>query len=340
MVRRILVAVFLFSSLHTKAQLSRADSLKKALETSNIDTVAWVYGGAFNFGVNQGFLHNWAAGGEVASMTVNSQFSGYLNKIYHHHLWANNLDMTYGLFYAYSNSFVPRKIDDRLDFTSKYGVQINKSERFYLSALVNLKTQFTAGYDYSLPRWDSIQTSGFMSPGYITGALGVEFRRGNNLSLFLSPVASRLTVADRFYTSMHPEGAFGIPYNKTSRLELGAYFSGRFQTQVNNTLLFRTRVDLYSNYLAKDKLDSLGVVVKKDNPGNIDILWDNFLSYKISKYLDLTVAATFIYDNDIPYQRTYVDEATGQDVQKDEPGAGLGWWQVKQILTFGFQYRF
>jgi hypothetical protein len=139
---------------------------------------------------------------------------------------------------------------------------------------------------------------------------------------------------------MKPEGAFGIEYNKTSRFELGAYFTGRYQTEINKKLLFRTRVDLYSNYLAKDKKDSLGVVVKKDNPGNIDILWDNFFSYKMTKYLSLTLAATFIYDNDIPYSKTYTDNTTGLEVAKNEPGESLGWWQLKQVLTVGFLYNF
>jgi hypothetical protein len=325
--------------LDSQAQLEKTEDVKKSLTVAAKDTVAWVRGGVANIGINQGFLHNWAAGGEVASLTVNGQFSGYLNRIFNHHIWTNNLDMTYGLFYGYSNAFIPRKIDDRIDFTSKYGVQLDKSKTLYLSGLFNFKSQFTKGYDYSLPNWDSFSTSAFLSPGYFTGAVGIDYRKGNNFSAFFSPVAARFTVADRYYTLMRPEGMFGIEYGETSRFELGAYFTGRYQTEINKKLLFKTRLDLYANYLAKDKKDSLGNVVKKDNPGNVDILWDNFLSYKMSKYLSLTITATFIYDNDIPYSSTYQDNA-GNAVEKDEPGAGLGWWQVKQVLAVGLEYRF
>jgi hypothetical protein len=335
----LLFAAIILNGASGSAQLSRTDSLKQALDIAAADTVAWTYGGVLNLGLNQVFLHNWAAGGEVTSLTVNGQFNGFMNRIYHRHIWANNLDLTYGLFYAYSNTFVPRKIDDRIDVTSKYGVQINNSKRFYFSALANLKTQFTKGFDYSVPGWDTFSASAFLSPAYLTAALGVEYRHDDKLSLFLSPVAARITVADRYYTSRAPEGAFGIPYNKTHRFELGAYFSGRYLVEVNKTLLYRSRLDLYTNYLAKNKTDSQGFVVKKDNPGNIDVLWDNFLSYKVSKYLSVNIAATFIYDNDIPYQNTYIDES-GDAIQKDEPGGELGWWQVKQMLTIGFQYRF
>ncbi|HRO43032.1 MAG TPA: DUF3078 domain-containing protein [Flavipsychrobacter sp.] len=340
MKKLLLFLSFYVFFMQANAQLAKTEDLKKSLAVENKDTVMWVKGSVFNIGINQGFLHNWAAGGEVASLTVNGQFSGFLNRVLHHHIWTNNLDMTYGLFYGYSNAFIPRKIDDRIDFTSKYGVQIGNSKSFYLSGLFNFKSQFTKGYDYSVPKWDSFSTSEFLSPAYFTGAIGIDYRKGNSISLFFSPIAARFTVADRYYTSMRPEGMFGIQYNETSRFEFGAYFTGRYQTEINKKILFKTRVDLYTNYLAKDKKDSLGVVVKKDNPGNIDILWDNFFSYKMSKHLSLTLAATFIYDNDIPYQSTYTDQTTDNELKKDEPGEGLGWWQVKQVLAVGFEYRF
>ncbi len=340
MLRRLLLIIASLGVIHAHAQLANTDDVKKSLSTENKDTVAWIKGGVFNLGLNQGFLHNWAAGGEVASLTINGQFSGYITRIFHHHIWSNNLDMTYGLFYAYSNSFVPRKIDDRIDFTSKYGVQVDNSKSFYLSALVNFKSQFTKGYDYSIPNWDSFSTSKFLSPAYATGAIGLEYRKGTDISLFFSPIAARFTFADRYYTTMLPEGAFGIRYNETSRFELGAYFTGRYQTEINKKLIFKTRLDLYSNYLAKDTQDTIGKVVKRDNPGNIDVLWDNFFSYKMSKYLSVTLAATFIYDNDLPYSRTYTDPTTNDVIAKDEPGTGLGWWQVKQMFALGLQYRF
>lgn len=321
------------------AQLEKADDVKKSLVLEHKDTVAWVRGGVLTVGINQGFLHNWAPGGEVASLTVNGQFNGYLNRISGKHIWTNNLDLNYGLFYGFSNAFTPRKIDDRIDFTSKYGLQLDKKKHFFLSGLFNFKSQFTKGYDYSLPNWDSLSTSAFMSPGYFTGAIGIDYRRSNNLTLFFSPAAARFTVADRYYTTMRPEGMFGVAFGETSRFELGAYFTGRYQTEVSKKLLFRTRLDLYANYLAKDRKDALGNVVKRDNPGNIDILWDNFFSYKLSKFLSLTLTATCIYDNDIPYQPNFID-AAGNEVPKDEPGTSLGWWQLKQVLAIGLEYRF
>jgi hypothetical protein len=340
MKKTLLALVAIFMVFGASAQLKRTDSLKNSLALDNKDTVAWVYSGTLNIGLNQGFLHNWAAGGEVASATVNGLFSGMLTRMYHRSIWSNNLDMNYALFYAYSNHFQPRKMDDRIDFTSKYGYHIDTSSNFFLTGLFNFKSQFTKGYDYEAPNWDSFSTSDFLSPAYFTLAAGMEYRRGTNLSLFLSPAAARITTASTYYTNRAPEGAFGIENGKTMRFELGAYFSGRYLVNITPSLTYKTRLDLYSNYLAKDFQDSTGKVVKKDSPGNIDILFDNLFSYKLGKFLSLTLGATFIYDNDLPYDNLQKDAITGLEVQKDEPGNALGWWQIKQTFAIGFQYKF
>lgn len=337
--KRIITIMLLAVSVSANAQLKRTDTVRTNLEMKNVDTVAWVHSGTLNIGVNQGFLHNWAAGGEIASATVNGLFSGSLSRLYNRHIWSNNLDMTYALFYAYSNAFIPRKMDDRIDFTSKYGYRLDTAKDFYFTTLFNFKSQFTKGYDYEAPMWDTFSTSKFFSPAYFILAPGIEYRKGTNLSLFLSPVAGRMTVVDKYYTSRSPEGAFGVENGKNLRFELGAYFSGRYIVDITENLNFKTRLDLYSNYLAKDYTDSTGKVIKKDNPGNVDVLWDNLFAWKLSKYFSLTLGGTFIYDNDIPYVSTTTDPATGLEVQKDEPGMGLGWWQVKQVFTIGFQYK-
>ncbi len=175
--------------------------------------------------VNQGFLHNWSAGGELASVDRQRPiFSGHLDRLHNRDIWSNNLDMVYGLNYTYSTDFIPHKTDDRIDFTSKYGVRIDSGKNFYITGLFNFKSQFTKGYNYTLPHFDSASTSRFLSPAYFTTAVGLEYRKGSDISLFLSPIAGRLTLADRYYTDQTPEGAFGVPYDKTAYYQFGAYF--------------------------------------------------------------------------------------------------------------------
>lgn len=322
------------------AQLSETDNYKKNLSlTENRDTLAWIHSGSLNLGLNEGFLHNWAAGGEIASLSVTGLAAAQLTRLYHNQVWANNLDAAYSLYYAYSTGFVPRKADDRIDFTSKYGARIDTAKNWYITGLFNFKSQFTKGYDYASEDWEHHPVSNHFSPAYFILAAGIEYRKGTAISLFLSPAAGRATVADKYYTRLAPEGAFGIRYGKTAHYELGAYFSGRYTHDFSKNVSFRTRLDLYTNYLAKDTKDDAGNLISHDNPGNIDVLWDNVLTVKLGRYFNMALGLTAIYDNDLPYSSTTTD-AGGNVVDKNEPASGLGWWQVKQLMTFGLVYKF
>jgi hypothetical protein len=340
--KRALLTIAVIGAITTHAQqISNLETIQKIKEQStNIDTVAWIYNGNLSLGINQGILHNWAAGGELASLTVNGLFNGVLTRYNGRSVWVSNLDMAYGLLYTYSNAFVPRKTDDRIDLTSKYGYQLKKDGNLYVTGLLNAKTQFTKAYNYDAPRWDTFSTSKFLSPLYLTFAPGIEYRKGSMLSVFFSPAALRTTFVDRYYTLQTPEGAFGVKHGETFRLELGAYFSTRFQKDFGPNVSYRGRFDAYSNYLAKNQTDPVtGALIKSDNPGNIDILWDNVFTFKFYKYFAINVGITAIYDNDVPYVKNFVDE-TGTIKSKNEPYQGLGWWQIKQVMSLGFNYKF
>lgn len=335
-------AILLFSSVSAGAAaqvIKDADQAKPALTYyAQQDSSHWTYGGVFNLGGNQGLLHNWAAGGELASFTVNGIFNGFATYVKGNNVWANNLDLNYGLNYAYSYSFIPRKTDDRIDFTSRYGKKTSDSSEFYFTGLFNFKSQFTKGFDYAIPDWQKRPTSNLFSPAYFTLAPGMEYRKGNHFSLFVSPLAARLTIADTAYTNLTPQGAFGVPNGKTSRFEFGAYLSARYFVDLSKTISFRTRLDLYSNYLAKDVKDTNGIVVRKDNPGNITMLSDNLLSFKFTKHVTVSFGLVMIYDNAVPYISTYTD-ALGVVKEKPEPIKGLGWMQIRQNLQFGVEYK-
>lgn len=325
-------------ALSSQAQLTNVEEISaQRMEEKNIDTVAWIRNANVYLGGNQGMLHNWAAGGELASLAINSVFNGNIVRYYNRHLWTNTLDANYGLFYAYSNNFQPRKTDDRLDYTSKYGYRLGGSDaNFYISGLLNAKTQFGKGYNYDLPNWRDSSTSGFLSPLYVLVSPGLEYRKGSMLSVFVSPAAMRMTFVSKEYTSRSDVGAFGVPYNKAMRMELGAYLSARFQKDLSKTITYRGRLDLYSNYLAKNTYDATGNLIKKDNPGNVDILIDNFIAFKLFKYFSANFGLTAIYDNDVPFVSS--KDATGNQTQ--DPLRGLGWWQIKQSFSLSFNYKF
>ncbi len=59
------------------------------------------------------------------------------------------------LFYAYSILFCPVKRMIVLTLPPKYGYRLSDSTDFYLTGLFNAKSQFTKGYNYDAPEWDT-----------------------------------------------------------------------------------------------------------------------------------------------------------------------------------------
>jgi hypothetical protein len=346
MKKSLLSLLGLALALQSQAQLDKTDEVEKNLKRKvEAKNEGWTRGGLLNIGLTQGLLENWAAGGERMSMAINGQFNGFAARVKGNKVLEGTVDLYYGLNYVESNAFKPRKLDDRIDASIRYGVQpknwtVSKSKikrNLYLTGLFRFQSQFSKGFDYAQAGWENAPISEFMSPAFFTLALGAEYRPSENFSVFFSPFASKLTTVKSKYTQFGT--AFGVPQGKTARLELGAYLSARYKTNISKNILYTTRLDLYSNYLAKNTQMAAGYI-RKDNPGNIDILWDNFFAIKISKFIGAGIGFTTVYDNDQPGKFTRSSGLKNPDgtLVMDKYGP-LGWTQLKQVFNLGFSYK-
>ena len=97
------------------------------------------------------------------------------------------MNLGYGLMKEEGNQSV--KTDDKIDFSSKYGLK--GKGKIYYTLLFNFRTQMTNGYKY--PDTDNA-ISTFMAPGYLTLALGADYKPNDKFSLFVSPLTGKMTV--------------------------------------------------------------------------------------------------------------------------------------------------
>lgn len=307
------------------AQIGDKSELEKSL-TKEVkrDNEGWTKSGIFNVGLNQGALQNWAAGGERASLAINGALNGIATRVKGNTFWENTADLFYGINYVTSTGFKPRKIDDRIDLSTRYGMQpkswTNKKvlKHTYLTGLARLQTQFSKGFNYASPLEGTVNNNGegisnFLSPLYTTIAIGANYRKNKRFGVFFSPLAARMIFADAVHTQ-GINGAFGIPQGETFEFQLGAYLTANYNANITETISYTSRLDLYSNYL-------------KD-PQNVDILWDNIFGMKLGKYIGASLGVTVVYDNDVAGQRNAEGEL-----------GSLGMTQLKQVLNIGFQYK-
>lgn len=275
------------------------------------DTVPalWKKGGIFNLNINQGSLTNWAAGGDKFSFSVASNLNAYAFYKKGKNNWDNVLDLAYG--YVNTTSLGGRKSDDRIGLTTKYGYEIGKN--LFLSALLDVRTQFTDGYLYS--NVDSVKpslVSRFFAPAYVLLSPGLDYKPSDQLSVFFSPVTARYVIV--MDDGLAAQRAFGVDSGRHVKTEIGAYLTVNWVKPLAKNITYKTRMDLYSNY--------------KHNPENIDLFWTNSLNLQVNKYITANVSLDMIYDDDV---RVFANEKTGV------LGPRL---QVKQVIGVGFTAKF
>lgn len=304
--KKVLLLATALTTVTVKAQVTEGEDKLRAVNADS--TLGWKRGGMINLGLSQISLTNWVSGGE-SSISTNGLVSLFAHKTTPKGLWENYVDMGYGIL-KQGDAGQVRKTDDRFELLSKYGQKINAN--WYYAGLLSFKTQFADGYNYPDV---SNPISRLLAPGYLLGAVGVEYRAGE-FNVFIAPFTSKNTfVIDNTLSSI---GAFGVTPGEVFRTELGGYVRMSYKRDIMENITFQTRLDLFSNYL--------------NNPQNIDISWETLLTMKVNKYISATLATHMIYDDDIK-----IGADTNNDGIDDSFAPRL---QFKQILNIGFSYKF
>jgi hypothetical protein len=284
-----LTLTYLF--IHLTAQDGTVKQIQKesAKEIKSLDSNGWKKSGTFIFNLSQGALSNWVAGGENNTLGINGLLNYSINLRSGKNTWDNYFDMALGFQNATSfNKY--RKIDDRVDITSKYGRQL--TEHWYASLLFNFNSQFLVGYDYSTTPETKI--SNFLTPGKIILAPGMNYKTANRFSFFISPVAFRWVLKkDEDFFNL---AKFGVDSAKKSNMEFGAYVSAMYKADFTKWATYTGRIDLFSNY--------------KRNPQNVDLLMNNLLTMKFNKILATNLSLDLLYDDDVK-KRLQIKEVLG-----------------------------
>lgn len=284
------------------------DEANRAIKKDPNDTIPklWKTGGILRFTMTQGAQDNWAAGGDKSTLGLASFFSGYAYYKLGKHSWDNTIDLAYG--FINTTSLGTRKSDDKIDLLTKYGYDIGKN--WYLSGLVNFRTQFSPGYAY--PKDGSrVLTSDFLAPAYIILSPGLNYMPNKKFSFFISPATLRWTIVKN--DSLASVGSYGVDSGKHVKLEFGAYSTISYTTKISESASYSGRLDLFSNYL--------------HSPQDVDINLTNLLSVKVSGILTMTLALNLIYDNDVS---TVNENGT--------PGGAKP--QLQELLGIGLQLKF
>lgn len=271
----------------------------------------WTYYSEVEIAMSQGKLANWASGGEN-SLSLLSNVRYYWNYNRNKTSWENWMHYRFGFMKNGSEDI--RKNEDRFEVNSKVGQKAFK--HWYYTAQFNMLTQLFNSYDYPKDK-ERVLVANFMSPGYFTLSLGMDYKPNSNFSLVVSPIAGKWNfVRD---TAKIDAKRYGISEEgKRFKREAGAQIN--LISKLNN--LFKimdvnNELKVFMSYEKKDKYINKGKENEEKKQIPITANWKLTLSFRINYFMSASIYTETIYDEN--YSRKL---------------------QFKENLNLGVKFRF
>jgi hypothetical protein len=310
----------------------------------------WSCNGVVGLNASATGLVNWAAGG---NNNVNGVAFGKVRLLYSDKnlSWETNLNLEYGLSYIDQKNDAFQKSSDVIDFNTKLGWQFHKA--WYLTASAGFKSQFAFGRAYDGTDAPDPIISKFLSPSYTDISVGLDWKPNSIFSLYLSPVAGKITTAyvgdavenanpglrqqmqEKYATWVYSkeanaDGTYDKMY-RNCKAELGLSFKGGINYAYKDLKIITT-IGLFTPY-TWDKIemkdangDFIGYRDNNRRFGNFDVDWDAAISYQFLKCLNVTLSTSLKYYNGVKIA--------------DKEGISAERVQFKGILGLGVGYSF
>lgn len=223
----------------------------------------WTLSGVENLQFSQLYVNNWIKGGEnSASLLHDFRWKALFVK--DRSQWETNVTSKLGL--TYTSTLKGRVSDDLLDINSKYG--FNAVNKWYYSFLFSFKTQLFRNYSSSDIEKEKPKST-LLSPAYLQFIFGMDYKRGDDLSVLLSPYTGIITVvADT--ADIDPTN-FGIDEGKRADFINGFSITVNWKKTIMYGVYYITRVELFYEYFRKN--------------GNKRFDWENVFEFQINRFI-------------------------------------------------------
>lgn len=241
--------------------------------------------------LTQASFNNWEQGGENTlawQVKLDMDFTNDQKKFN----WVNKGKFTLG--FAKVGDDEAKKSADVIDIESVYTRKLGK----YLNPIVaaTAKTQFASGFQFGGDT--KTKVSKFLDPGYFAQSVGLGYISDDKTFKSRFGAMVKETVTSDFPAPYADDP--GTPKLEETRVEVGITSVTDFKKQFEENVIFTSKLDIFSNIEAFNQ---------------IDVLWQNNLILKITKYINVSLDIDLFYDRDITKKL-----------------------QVKQVLAVGFTY--
>lgn len=242
--------------------------------------------------LTQASFDNWTQGGEN-TLAWQTSLAADFTLEQEAYVWSNTGRITFGMAKVGDNE--ARKSADEIKMESVYSRKLTRLLNPYIA--VTGVTQMAAGFQYDGDT--KTQVSKFMDPGYFTQSLGLGYTYKKMLKTRLGFTVKETITSD-----------FPVPYAddpdteeiETIKIEPGASSITNFKAPFHENIVYTSKLDIFSDFKGFNR---------------IDVLWENHVVFKISKFINVNFNFDLFYDKDISDRR-----------------------QIKQVLAVGLTYTF
>ena len=276
------------------------------ISTAEIKRRNWLHSFNGSLQFSQAYISpNWYQGGNNnLNMLLNTEFDIKLNEKFHPNLlFETSFKYKLAMNSAPEDTLRNYSISDEIfQINSKFGVRAAK--RWFYSVQAQLKTQFFNGYKSNT----NDLKAAFLSPGELNVGLGMTYNYANKKKTFtfdasVSPLSYNLKSC---INSRMNEPDFGINEGEMFASQFGSSGEGKLKWIISHNITLSSRLFVFTDY----------------NYFQGDL--ENTLSFTINRFLSTQLNLHLRYDSSTP----------------SVEGSKWNKFQLKEILSFGFAYKF
>ncbi len=245
---------------------------------------SWRYKGVVGLNIAQTAFSNWAEGGTGAAaytLTTQNEVSHEFGK--YRLTWRSKF--VFGQTKQEGEEVRKAADEVRIDIAlaRKIGIKVDP----YVS--VAFRSQFAKGFDYS--QKPKLLRSDFLNPLYIVESAGVGLEPRPGMFWRLGLALKETGVTQTRFAAIYTDDDATTQVEKW-RFETGvkSTFSGKIQ--LNSNLSYATRLALFTSF---------------ENLHTVDVNWENTVTAKVAKFVNVNLDVLVFYDEDIS-TRTQIKE--------------------------------
>ncbi len=232
--------------------------------------------------LSQSYFDNWTKGGSDA-LNWEIRFEASAVKDRPDFTWESKGKAAYGQ--SKIANLDPRKSSDELILETIYTRKLNDWINPFASG--RFQSQFAPGnkYDDAPGSLAPVtRVSGSFDPSYATQTLGAGYNWRKELQLRLGGTLKETFSSTRFgYADKKSTAKI-----ETFKLEPGASFTANYQKGLMENILLNSTLDVFANFKGMDEVDTR---------------WENTITAKVNKYVNVNFGFDMLYDKDLSNSR-------------------------------------